>query len=715
MPPLPKIESSSEQASDESASNISVALAYIAAGIPVFPCRALTETRPERVYDPKSPLTQHGFKEASVDEETVRDWWRRNPEALVGIPTGAKTGFFAVDVDVKEGKAGDVNLAKLEAEHGRLPPTVVVQTATGGFHYLFRHVEGMTNSTGGLPKHIDIRADGGFVIAAGSVFPDGTFYEFLDPQTPTDFIGAISDAPEWLINTIRTPKHKPRQDYMPSSANDNRPAEAAEIDELLAYIDPDCNYQEWLSVLMAVHAAIGEAGLSIADAWSARGSKYRKGDVATRWKGFTAGKGVGASTLAALARDGGADLSEIARKYRGQRDDGTPMADASSMSAFVAKELAKKKPMGAANDNAAPSEWDDLPFVYPSEWQGRAIPTRSWFVEKLIPMRTVTLLSGDGGLGKSLLALQLSVAAVLGANTMDITPSKGRVVYVGAEDEVEEFHRRIDDALAEHQAAYSDLAKDFLLLPLADRDATLAMPDKSGKMVPTSLFGALRTRIDQFQPKLVVLDTSADLFGGDEIKRTQVRQFVAMLRTIAITRNCAVVLLSHPSVSGMQSGTGTSGSTAWNNSVRSRLYLTAETGEGADPDGRILSVMKANYGQKGDAMKLRWQAGVFVLNDGSKPNPAKRIVERKAEECFVSLLSKFNRTGQHVGTATGTNYAPAKIAAHPDGKDFGKRALADAMHRLLDNGTIKIVFEGPPSRQRQRLMVSAEDYGPKGD
>ncbi|WP_051321016.1 bifunctional DNA primase/polymerase [Rhizobium mesoamericanum] len=386
--------------------NLDIALAYIAAGIPVFPCRVFEEERLGRVLSPKSPLTQNGFNDATLNERLVTEWWRRNPEALVGIPTGTKTGFFAVDVDIKEGKGGDVNLAKLEAEHGKLPATVVVQTATGGFHYLFKHVDGLTNSTGRLPEHIDIRAEGGFVIAAGSTFPDGTFYEFIDSQTtPADFLGSISDAPGWLIDTIKAPRYKPRQD-VPVSANDNRPAEAAEIEELLSFISPEIGYQDWVSVLMAVHSALGDAGLAIADAWSAGSSKYKKGDVVTRWRGFTAGKGVSTSTLAVLARDGGADLSEIARKHRGQRGDGTQLANPDKIAALVTRQLARKaappaavasEPSMPANDNKR--DLPDTPAMHADPYNPGAVggliaDVAKWITKTaVIPVDELSLMS----------------------------------------------------------------------------------------------------------------------------------------------------------------------------------------------------------------------------------------------------------------------------------------------------------------------------------
>lgn len=373
-------------------------------------------------------------------------------------------------------------------------------------------------------------------------------------------------------------------------------------------------------------------------------------------------------------------------------------------------------PPAAANDNLRPTETpappsDPVEFVDPTTWEGTEVPPRKWYVPALIPSRTVTLLSGDGGLGKSLIALQLSIASALGVETMGLAPEPARVVYVGAEDEVDEFHRRIDDILKAFGRTFADLDGRFLLLPLAERDATLGAPDRTGRVVATPLFNTLARKVEDFRPGLVVLDTSADLFGGDEIKRAQVRQFVALLRGIALNADAAVVLLSHPSIQGMQSGSGTSGSTAWNNSVRSRLYLTADTGDGADADGRVLTTMKANYGKKGDALPLRWEAGVFVPNDGTTFNPGLGILNKRNDGIFVALLAKLNAQGQACSPNRSSTYAPTVMARHPDAAGIGKSALEQAMQRLLDANTIKVVTDGPPSKPRARLWVTAQDFG----
>lgn len=107
----------------------------------------------------------------------------------------------------------------------------------------------------------------------------------------------------------------------------------------------------------------------------------------------------------------------------------------------------------------------------------------------------------------------------------------------------------------------------------------------------------------------------ADIFGGNENVKGLARQFIGMIRHLAIAYDCAVLMLAHPSLSGMASGTGSSGNVAWNNSVRSRIYLKRQhddLSEITDPDFRKLVSMKANYAPTGGEIGMRWELGRFV-------------------------------------------------------------------------------------------------------
>jgi hypothetical protein len=344
-----------------------------------------------------------------------------------------------------------------------------------------------------------------------------------------------------------------------------------------------------------------------------------------------------------------------------------------------------------------------IKVIDPADWRDRPVPVREWYVPDVVPGRNVTLLSGDGGTGKSLLAYQIGIAGALGVETVGLAPTEGRVLYLAAEDDEDELMRRGHDILTALGHTFADLKDRMRVMPMAGEDAELMFINPERLLQVSHVAEKVEEIVQEFQPALLILDTSADVFGGDEINRRQVRTFVSMLRKMAMKHNLAILLLSHPSVAGMQTGTGLSGSTAWNNSVRSRLYLTADKD---DEDLRLLKGLKSNYARKGGEMKLRWHEGAFILDDG-KPSPGAALVNKLADKVFIKLLSTINRTGQHVSPSRSPSYAPSIMAKRPDREGTNKRALEEAMHRALAAGTVAVVTEGPPSRQRQRLVVVA--------
>ncbi|MDN3719995.1 AAA family ATPase [Roseibium salinum] len=123
-----------------------------------------------------------------------------------------------------------------------------------------------------------------------------------------------------------------------------------------------------------------------------------------------------------------------------------------------------------------------LPVVNAASLAHEAVKPRSWHVEDLIPGNTVTLLNGDGGTGKSLLALQLAVATCSDGYWAGRKPEQGRVIYLGAEDDIEELHRRLVDICADAAIDLESL-HDLDIVPLAGRDALLAVP---ARKKPTS-------------------------------------------------------------------------------------------------------------------------------------------------------------------------------------------------------------------------------------
>jgi RecA-family ATPase len=361
-------------------------------------------------------------------------------------------------------------------------------------------------------------------------------------------------------------------------------------------------------------------------------------------------------------------------------------------------------------DDAGP---DKLPFIDIAAWDGAPVPSREWAVPDRFPLRQPALLSGEGAVGKTILLLQLCVAHVLGRDWVGALPTPGPALYLGAEDDDDELHRRLADIAAHHGARFADLSPDLHMLSFAGKDAILGTPNRNGIIEPTPLFKRLHEAAQKIRPKLIGLDTSADIFAGNENDRAQVRQFVALLRRLGIDANASVLVCSHPSLTGINSGSGLSGSTGWHNSVRARAYFKAavtEAGEEPDPNLRELQFMKNNYSPIADRVLLRWCNGVFV------PAPAvgsieKLAAERKAEEVFLLLLQRFNRQERNVNDKKGTSYAPALFSDEPEAKTdkLKNEALASAMRRLFVANKIHVEPYGRPSRPASRLIFGPQN------
>jgi Bifunctional DNA primase/polymerase, N-terminal len=161
------------------------ALRYAERGWHVFP----VERRGKR------PVTAHGLHDASSDVATVSSWWASYPAANVGIRTGNVSSLVVVDVD---GETGMSSIKALIAEHGRFP-AAWVRTGSGGWHAYFAHpVLEIRNSAGKLGAGLDVRGDGGYVVAPPSIHPCGGTYQWHAGEP-----GHLDQLPRWVIDRLR--------------------------------------------------------------------------------------------------------------------------------------------------------------------------------------------------------------------------------------------------------------------------------------------------------------------------------------------------------------------------------------------------------------------------------------------------------------------------------------------------------------------------------
>jgi RecA-family ATPase len=166
-------------------------------------------------------------------------------------------------------------------------------------------------------------------------------------------------------------------------------------------------------------------------------------------------------------------------------------------------------------------------------------------------------------------------------------------------------------------------------------------------------------------------------------------------------------LISHPSLVGIASGSGISGSTQWHNAVRARFYITSVAGEdGEEPEGDLRKIVfkKNNYGRMSETIVVTYQDGVFVeVASGDAGARAER-----AKAMFLSLLARFEAAGRIVNDKkNGSNYAPRAFAGEAEARDAGLRmkAFETAMAELFRLGRIRQV----PYDRRGYVKIVVEE------
>lgn len=147
----------------------------------------------------KTPITANGLKDGTTSPDQIRAWWQATPAANVGIVTGAASGIVVLDIDARHG--GLESLERLEDEYGKLPLTPTVLTGGGGLHYYFRHPGCDLRNRAGILPGVDLRANGGYVVAPPSLHESGREYTW-EASARVDEV-PLADIPGWLMRLLR--------------------------------------------------------------------------------------------------------------------------------------------------------------------------------------------------------------------------------------------------------------------------------------------------------------------------------------------------------------------------------------------------------------------------------------------------------------------------------------------------------------------------------
>lgn len=149
---------------------------------------------PVRPRDKRPLIAWDRFQSEAATEAEIADWYTRWPTANIGIVTGMTSDLVILDVDPTHG--GEGSLDDLEARHGKLPRTLEVATGGGGRHLYFRPVGGSLRNRVGIAPGLDIRGDGGYVVAPPSIHPSGKQYRWTSDRAPTTDM--LAPMPPWM-------------------------------------------------------------------------------------------------------------------------------------------------------------------------------------------------------------------------------------------------------------------------------------------------------------------------------------------------------------------------------------------------------------------------------------------------------------------------------------------------------------------------------------
>ena len=311
-----------------------------------------------------------------------------------------------------------------------------------------------------------------------------------------------------------------------------------------------------------------------------------------------------------------------------------------------------------------------------------------WWLNHYMPANEVTLLAAHGGTGKSTLALQLAVALALGVPFLGKTTQPARVLFLSAEDPAPVVMRRLRKIITAMGLDVELLRANLRVIDATEGEPALFAETGSGKGrsgATTPAYSDLKAYIDANEIDVVIADNASDLFDGDEINRAMVRRFISALRRLVRSRGGAVLLLSHVDKNtskGNRGGPNTegySGSTAWHNSVRSRLFMQ-------ELKSGVLEIQhqKSNHGRKQEPIKLEWPDGglpQLIVDSGGGDGLANGLQAGDDPRAILMLIHEFTSRGEFV--AAGHNSPSNAYKLLSGDRLFPKRVGKSQVFSLL--------------------------------
>lgn len=342
-------------------------------------------------------------------------------------------------------------------------------------------------------------------------------------------------------------------------------------------------------------------------------------------------------------------------------------------------------------------------------------PPPAFVWDDYMPRGVVALWGAHGGTGKSTCALMLAVAVVTGRPLFGASTTAAPTVFVSLEDGANIVRHRLAGICRAWGIDPLSLADRLHIVDGTENPELFAADTRSAGNV-TAAYVELSRLVEHTCAGLVVVDNASDSFGGDEINRRQVRGFMRALVQVARLTDCAVCLLAHVDKNTSRNkkaegGEGYSGSTAWHNSARSRLFMTR------GDDGLLtLEHQKSNLGMRREPVALEWpEHGLpTLINDAPNFDGLTARVQGRADDekaaALLALIAEFEGREQYASPAAqARNNVHALLRVEPAFQrlKLNRDATARIVNQCQRAGWLESLdYRSPDRKQRQRWTVS---------
>ena len=317
-------------------------------------------------------------------------------------------------------------------------------------------------------------------------------------------------------------------------------------------------------------------------------------------------------------------------------------------------------------------------------------PPRQWAIKGWLGFGHVTLLVGQGGIGKTLLAQQMASSLALGREFVGEVEKPLKCLMWACEDDHDELWRRQIHLARWCRAGLEEFHDNLIIIPRQGLENTLVSTE-FGKLLFTPLIAKLSEQTQDLKAEVVIIDNVGQTYGGSENDRHSVTSFLNAL--VGALPGRAILLLAHPS---RTAGSEFSGSSAWENVARTRLYLGAALpGATPDPDVptddnvRYLARRKANYSPK-DWRRMTYADGALTPDDPLDGGGLiASINSDRAERLVVEGLQKLTAMGINaLEGQRSPQYLPKLLIEYSLAEKFSRPELASAMRKLMTDGKL---------------------------